>query len=224
MGSAVKYRPSPIGIARYAWVNKPDTKYNAEGLYHVDEVLDLVNDIPGLTTAEENRKYKAEIDAEVDAAFDREAKKLTEKARTLKAAEVLLQGWTKYYPYIEEKDEENGNPTGRIIFMFKQNAKIPQPDGSKKVFKLGIRDSANKAIDTPVYGGATIRVLFKPRDVKIQGTKQLGSRLDFSMVQLIKAAKSSGGGFDEVDGGYVGEEDNGNSSGPGEAPKPGADY
>jgi len=125
--------------------------------------------------------------------------------------------WGKYYPYVVEEDDQ-GAPTGNIIFKFKQNAVIKLRDGGTKTFQVGIRDSANKATDANVYGGCTMRTLYAPRNVKLATAKQFGVRLDFSMVQLIKPAPQSGGGFDEVEGGYT--EDNG-----GEAPsKEQADY
>lgn len=190
---ALRYKPSFIGVARHAWINKPDTKYNTEGLYHVG----LIGDLSDATV----QAFKDEIDAAVDLAFAEEVEKAKLKPAQAKA-------WSKYYPYVEEKDEDTGVPTGRIIANFKQNAIMTLRDGSKKVFVMGIRDSMNKAVpkDTPVYGGATIRVLYKPRNVKVAGTKQFGVRLDFSMVQLLKAAERTGAGFDEVEGGYVGEE------------------
>jgi hypothetical protein len=194
MATKTMYKPSPIGIARYAWVNKPDTKYVTDGLYHVDLVLE----------GDDATAFKAEIDEEVAGAFTRLSEVMTEKAKTDAARALLLKGWTTYSPYHEEADDD-GVLTGRVIFFFKQNAIIPLADGTKKPFKLGIRDGKNNLTTAPVYGGATIRTMFKPRDVKAVASKQLGTRLDFSMVQLIKAAlpTGGGGGFDEVEGAYV---------------------
>ncbi len=183
MGS--KYKQSPVGIARHAWVNRPDTKYNADGLYHVELVLQ----------GTEAETLKAEIDALVDAAFTSEA-----ELAGLKPAEA--KKWGKYYPY-EVEEDDNGAPTGYIVVRFKQNAKIKLKDGGIKVFKVGIRDRANKPTEDNVFGGATVRVMYAPRSVKLATAKQFGVRLDFSMVQLIKSAPMTGGGFDEVDEAYA---------------------
>lgn len=187
MGSA--YKQSPIGIARHAWVNKPDTKYNADGLYHTKLVLE----------GDEAEAFKKEIDAEVDRAFE-------EEVEVNKLTPAAAKKWTKYYPYEVEVDDQ-GAETGKVIFMFKQNAVIKLKDGGVKNFQLGIRDSKNAAITDNVFGGATIRTLYKPRNVKLATQKQFGVRLDFSMVQLLKQAPMSGGGFDEVDEAYTGSND-----------------
>lgn len=187
MGSA--YKQSPIGIARHAWVNKPDTKYNADGLYHTKLVLE----------GDEAAGFKAEIDAEVERAF-------LEEVETNKLTHAAAKKWTKYYPYEIEQDD-NGAETGKVLFMFKQNAVIKLKDGGVKNFVLGIRDGKNEPITDNVFGGAIIRVLYKPRNVKLATQKQFGVRLDFSMVQLIKQAPMSGGGFDEVDQAYASEDD-----------------
>lgn len=182
MGS--KYKQSPIGIGRHCWINRPDIKYNADGLYHHELVLE----------GEEAVAFKALIDAEVDRAHAEEV-----VTNNLKPAEV--KKWGKYYPY--EVEELEGAPTGKIIFKFKQNAIIKLRDGGTKPFVVGIRDSANKVTDANVFGGCTMRTLYAPRNVKLATAKQFGVRLDFSMVQLIKPAPMSGGGFDEVEGGYT---------------------
>lgn len=182
------YKQSPQGVGRYCWVNRPDTKYNADGVYHLGHVLD----------GEEAVAHKALIDAEVDRAFLEETKDMTPGE---------LKKWSKYYPYTEETDEENGNSTGRIIFQYKQNAIIRLKDGTTKAFKIGIRDSKNKIVTENVYGGSIIKVMYAPRNVKIVSTHQIGVRLDFSLVQLIKPAERTGAGFDEVEGGYVHEDE-----------------
>lgn len=203
MGSA--YKQSPIGIGRHCWVNQPDTKYNADGLYHTKLVVG----------GPEAEAFKAEIDADVDAAFEAEVAR--EKEANPKFSP---KSWSKYYPYEVEMDD-TGNPTGYIIFTFKQNAKIKLRDGGVKTFKLGIRDGANKATNANVFGGATIRTLYKPRNVKLATAKQFGVRLDFSMVQLLKLAPMTGGGFDEVDEAYT---DAGADDGQGAPQKEQADY
>jgi hypothetical protein len=181
-----QYRPSPIGIARHSWVNKPDVKYNQDGVYHVSLVMEGA-DVEG---------FRKEIDADCERAY---AEEVTDNPE-IKGAEK--KKWTVYHPYEEETDDD-GNPTGRLVFKFKQNAKIRLHDGSVKVFKMGIRDSKNKATNANVFGGATIRTMYAPRNVAVKSTKQAGVRLDFCLVQLIKEAERTGGGFDEVEGGYV---------------------
>ena len=73
----LRYQPSPIGIARHSWINKPDTKFNTEGLYHTGLIMgDGV-----VSTVEEAQAFKALIDADVEVAYADEFAKLTEKMK-----------------------------------------------------------------------------------------------------------------------------------------------
>jgi hypothetical protein len=179
------YRPSPVGTARFAWVTKPDTKYNEKGLYHVDLIVG----------AEHAEPERAMIEAEAKEAFEAFVAE-----SQFKAAEA--KKWGIHLPFDDELDGD-GKPTGNTIFKYKQNAQIPLADGSVKTFKMGVRDAKNKEITTPVFGGDTIRVLYAPRAVPMNSLKKVGLRLDFCMVQLIKKANTGGKGFDEVEGGYT---------------------
>ena len=184
------YKPSPHGEAIHPWLNKPDVKYNADGVFKV-----------GLAVADEAAlKFKEEIDVLAQAGFE-----AIMEEKGLKPAEQ--KKWSVYYPYEMETDDE-GNETGRIIFNFKQNATIRLRDGEVKKVIIGLRDSMNEPLkaNTPIFGGSTICLMWKSRPVTIAGTKQAGARLDFSMAQLIKPAEgraSGGGGFAKVEGGYV---------------------
>lgn len=181
----VPYRASPIGISRYVWVNKPDTKFNAEGLYKL-----------GLAPLDgaEAAKFKEQIDEAAGVAFNEETADMTAGER---------KKWSLYVPYTEEEDDE-GNPTGRIWFQFKQNATIKLRDGTVKEIQIGIFDAADKRIALDVYGGSTVRVMYRPRAVRIATNKQAGVRLDFCKVQVIQLAeRGSEGGFGGVEDGYV---------------------
>lgn len=197
------YKPSPYGEAIHPWFNKPDTKYNADGVYK-----------SGLAVGgEAAQAYKAEIDALALAGFE-----TIMEEKGLKPAD--RKKWSVYYPYDVETDDE-GVETGRIIFHYKQNATLRLKDGEVKKINIGLRDSQNEALkpNTPIFGGSTVCIMWKSRPVTIAGTKQAGVRLDFNMVQLIKQAEgraSSGGGFAKVEGGYV--QSRGNDPDESEAP------
>lgn len=200
------YRPSPIGIARYPWLNKPDVKFNADGLFKVELVL----------SGEEAQAFKALID------------KAAEEAHAEYTAEMTAgdrKKWSLYTLYEVEEDEA-GNPTGDIHFHFKQNAVIKLRDGETKPISIGLYDSRDEPTTAQVYGGSTIRVLYKTRLIPMTASKQVGVRLDFLKVQVIKlATRDSGqGGFGSVDGGYVDEGDAPPPSGAGRAPSDSGDY
>jgi hypothetical protein len=194
------YRTSPIGIARHAHVNKPDTKFNKDGLWHIKLVFE----------GEQAVAFQAELDRLAEEGF---AEVMEEKG--LKPVEA--KKWSQHLPYVVEEDDE-GRPTGRLIVHFKQNAKIPLPDGEFKAFKMGIRDSKDNETNADVWGGDKVRVKYAPRSIPINTDKKVTLRLDFCLTQLVDKAKKQGGGFDEVEGGYVDD-----TAAP-EKPAEGADY
>jgi hypothetical protein len=180
------YRPSPIGEAIHPWLTKPDTKFNPDGLFKTRLAVE------GALAA----TMKEEITKASDEALQRHIE-------TKEMKPVEAKKWSAYYPFEDETDED-GNPTGRTIFQFKQNAKIRLADGSEKKFVIGLRDSQDKVVKKGVniFDGTKLRVMYKPRDIVMTGLKQVGVRLDFSMVQIIELSKGGGSkGFGAVDGG-----------------------
>jgi hypothetical protein len=181
----VPYKPSPVGVAIHPWVNKPDTKFNADGVYQTGLAVE----------GEDAVKFREELDAAAKAAFEEETANMTPVER---------KKWSVFVPYSVEEDED-GKPTGRTIFRFRQNAILRLPDGETKRIRIGIYDSADRATEAEVWTGARIRVRYRPRNVKIASTKKAGVRLDFLKVQIVQLAdrSASGGGFGAVEGGYV---------------------
>ncbi|CAE7866145.1 unnamed protein product, partial [Symbiodinium necroappetens] len=183
---ATTFHISPIGEFQYPWVNKPDTKFNDDGLYSVDLILD----------GQDAAKLKAKIDGAAESY-------LNEHTDEMKPAQA--KQWELYVPYNDELDEETGEPTGRTIFHFKQNAKIILKDGSTKIVKIEIRDAGDNIINKQVFGGSEGRVLFSMRGIAVSSSKKAGVRLDFAKVQVTQLIQGSAGsrGFGAVEGGYV---------------------
>jgi hypothetical protein len=190
MASAARstYRPSPAMVARYPWVNKADTKFNAKGLFKVD----------GVMNGPEALAFKALIDKVAEDALAAHTEDMTPGER---------KKWSIYLPYEVEEDDQ-GNPTGDIHFQFRQNATI-LVEGEEKAIKIAIYDSQDKPTEVPVYGGSILRVMYKLRPIVIASTKKAGVRMDFLKVQVVKLADRTGGtgdgGFGSVEGGYVDE-------------------
>lgn len=182
---------SHFGTFVHPWVNKPDTKFNAEGLFHVDldsegpEAERVANLIEGAAKAH-LQKYIEDNEMKPG-----EAKK-----------------WTPYLPF-ERLEDDDGNPTGVIRFTFKQNAKIPskkEPSGFKTV-TIDIRDSSDQPMKESVWDGSEGRVMFTMRGIEVVGSKLAGVRLDLAKVQVTELKTGSGsgggGGFGAVEGGFV---------------------
>lgn len=187
-----KYHISPLGPFIHPWLNKPDTKFNSDGLFHTDQRL----------KGDVAEKLAAKIEAASLAA-------LQEHTQEMKPGEA--KKWKLYVPFEREEDDD-GNPTGDIIFSYKQNAKIPskkEPSGYKDV-KIELRDSKDNVIDVAVWNGSEGRVMFSMRPIVMVSSKEVGVRLDFAKVQITKLASGSGGGgrgFGEVEDGFVADDE-----------------
>lgn len=179
-----QYYSSPLGIGRYTWVNKPDTKFNSDGVFKTDLMLE--GDVA--------LEMKAKIDVQVEEALN---------AYTEDMKPVDRKKWSPYHPYEVEEDDD-GNPTGRIFFKFRQNAVIKLKDGTTKKVVIGIYDASDKASSVQVYSGSKMRVRYSMRAIPLKSSKEVGIRLDFFMVQVVElAGRSESGGFGAVEGGYV---------------------
>lgn len=179
-----KFQVTPIGEFLHPWLNSPDTKYNEDGLFHTDLILG----------GQEAQDLKAIIDAAAQAAYD-------ELTDDLKPADK--KKWGLYVPYEIDEDDE-GNETGYIRFSFKQNAKITnRKTGETKDVKIAIHDSKDQETKVAVYSGSEGRIMFSMRPIKMTSAKEAGIRLDFAKVQVTKLKQGSGGGFGEVEGGFV---------------------
>ncbi len=191
MGS--QYKVSPIGTFVHPWVTKPDTKYNADGLYHTGLRVE----------GPEAEAFKEEVKALSDAFHEEHTKEMKKGER---------DKWSVYYPFEEEVDDD-GAPTGAVIFQFKQNAIIKLRDGAKKSVKIGVRNANDQATKENIFGGDKGRVMWSSRGIPISSAKQAGVRLDFAMVQLVaKGERTGGGGFGKVEGGFVDDQADGNES------------
>lgn len=181
-----KYAFTPKGTARFPWVNKPDTKFNAEGVYKVDLVLD----------GQDASDLRAKVDAAVEAAYTEITKDMTPKeAKSYKIAA----------PYEVEEDDE-GRPTGNTVFKFRQNAKIKMKSGETKDIQIAIKDSKNRDTKEPIFGGSIVKLAYTTRPYKAASSKTISVRLDFFAVQLIqKGNAGSGISFAEEEGGFVDE-------------------
>lgn len=198
-----RFKVSPEGEFLNPWINKADTKFNDDGLYQVDLIVE----------GEDAQDFREALDQEAEVIFAEKTDKMTPGEK---------KKWGKYVPYVLEEDDE-GNPTGRTIFSFKQNAKIKLRDGTIKNIKIELRDSDNEVVSAQVYGGTVGRILYSTRAIEVASTKLVGPRLDFAKVQIIQLSEGSGGGgFGKVEGGFKGSK--GSNEQPADTDEQGGEY
>lgn len=199
---------TPAGEAVYPYLNKPDTA-DIQGkpqrpAYKVGLRLDGDSTAGTIQNGKASKETLRElIDRLVDEAWDNKVDDIPAKYK--KVAE-------KAYPYDEEVDAA-GEPTGNILFKFKQNAELKLKDGSISKVKISLFDAKGKRITANVGGGSILKVAFTHRDYAMVSGKQynVGISLDFSGVQVLKLEEYGGGsadsfGFGEEEG-YDGIDD-----------------
>jgi hypothetical protein len=179
---------TPKGTARWPKINKPDTKFDEDGVYTVDLILE----------GKDSEALIEQITKIRDEGYKEFCTK--EKKAKLKLADL---------PFKAEEDDA-GNETGRTVFRFKLKAKGKSKDGSKYDRKVAIFDAKGKPTKAEVWGGSGIKVSYEPRPwfVAMHG---VGVSLQLRAVQIIDLVTKGSGdsksfGFGEEDG-YVEEKE-----------------
>tara|TARA_R100001129_G_scaffold185899_1_gene175625 strand:+ start:2370 stop:2990 length:621 start_codon:yes stop_codon:yes gene_type:complete len=135
MNTMVKYT-TPKGVAKYPYLDKPDTKFNPQGDYKVNLLL----------AKEESKKLMSLVDKEIDKKFLEVSKEV--KGKRVKKADP---------PYFMELDDD-GNETGNVIFKLKQKAEITSKTGQTIEIKVRLFDAHGKPMmNTNVWGGSKIK-------------------------------------------------------------------
>lgn len=185
-----KFR-TPIGVARYPHLNKPDT-YKNQSTYHVDLILDGEEAQELIATIEEQRaaKLKATV---------AELKKKGGK-HAAKAKEITE------HPAFEPEYDQNGDETGKVILKAKMKASF-EKDGETVDLKPAIFDAKNNDLTKKppfIYGGSRIRVAGVLFPYYMASTNTVGVQLRMNGVKIIELV--SGGSRDAASMGFEEEE------------------
>lgn len=177
---------TPKGLAQYPSIKTPDTKFNPEGDYKVNLVME---------DDEKTNALVSKLDAILEDFYENDDDVLYAIS---KGRKVVTQD-------IYEKDEE-----GRIVMKFKQKAVITKKDGSKIPVKIRQFDSKGKPIDVNIGRDSVIKVSFTANPYYMPSTRTCGLSLRLLAVQVISLnefgdASASSYGFEEEEG-YNGEE------------------
>jgi hypothetical protein len=191
------------GIAHYPHLNKPDTRFDADGTYHLKLRMDSEN--PKVA------KFLEWIDAEHEASKKEFAAKLLEdgKVKTQAAADKKTKDGDK--PYVYEEDDD-GEETNMVLVNFKMKAHVKTKAGKEFDLEPKFFDAAGKPIKGRakplVYGGSKLKVAFTPIH---WGSPKLGCsiRLRLEAIQILELVTGGGSdnaedyGFGAEEGGYV---------------------
>jgi hypothetical protein len=177
---------TPVGVARYPHLNKPDTRFDDEGVYKCDVV------VPADAAAELIEYLEGIRDAKFDE-LDKKKQKTYSKA-----------------PVCEDELDDAGDETGNVIFKTKLNAVGKNSDGDTWKNEPKLFDAAGNPIDreqTQVWSGSKLIVAGKVMAYAMGSTKTVGVSLKCDGIQIIELV--SGGnataesfGFGKVAGGF----------------------
>lgn len=200
-----KTKTSPKGIALYPRLNKPDTEYVADGVYHVKLKMDT--DLPEVAA------FIKQIDEWHEESKKNAIDKLVEdgKFKTAAVAKKKVKDGDRPYVYIEDED---GNDTSFVRVNFKMKAKVTsKKNGNTYTLKPRFFDAHKTELDNvpSIYSNSELRIAFTP---VLWFTPKLGAsvKLQMEAVQIIKLVSGSGGGnaddygFGEEEEGFTAEE------------------
>lgn len=163
---------TPIGVAVYPHLTRPDTKFNPQGEYKTklrvafDDARELI---------ERLEKIRDEAYAQLDPV----------KRKKLKLA-----------PVCETELDEEGEETGFVIFAAKMKAKVIPADGGKPwEQRPKLWDAKNNELnpeDINIWGGSKIRLSCEVVPFEMQQAKQFGVTLRLKQVQIIELVEGGG--------------------------------
>lgn len=188
MGVKRRKMTTPEGVAKYAWLDKPSTKFNADGEYTVTLLLP--------------KEEAEDLVAELTNMVDEEAYALA--METIKPADK--KGVRVRYPFKDEYDDE-GNETGNVEFKFKMKAKVKsRKTGEIFEFKPDLFGPDAKALPkgTSIFGGTKMKVNFSPNPYYMVATNEYGVSTGLNAVQVTDL---NGGGRSADSYGFDASED-----------------
>ncbi|WP_142850902.1 DUF2815 family protein [Telmatospirillum sp. J64-1] len=174
------------GIAGFPWLNRPDTKFKAEGIYKTN-----------LTVPGDDAQATIEVIEAAMKEAEAEAKeKAKAKRKTAKPADM---------PFDPEVDDE-GNETGAVVFKFKSTASgVSKKTGKPWTRTIPIFDAKGKPSKANIYGGSELVIAFTA-EPWVNAKLEYGVKLQLEAVQIINLVTGGGSrsasayGFGEEDG------------------------
>jgi hypothetical protein len=182
---------TPVGVAKYPWLNKPDTKFDPQGVYRVQLALD----------PEKHEEFLARLDEMVEKSVA-QAKADLRKNKPQDIDKIIVK------PAYEKEYDSDGEETGMVEIKFKMKHIINTKNGDITLTP-DLFDGKGNVInpkEVNIYGGSKMRINFTPRAYYMASTKMAGVSMQLNAVQVIelveRGSDSSFYGFGEVDDGF----------------------
>jgi hypothetical protein len=166
---------TPVGELVYPWLTKPDTRYDPDGVFQTKLLLPF----------ELAQDFIAKLDGVLEDYIQTQDIK---KQKSYNKADVY-----------EDELDEDGNPTGNVLFKFKLKAKVVPREGDPWEQKVTCVHAADgSAVDMPIYGGTMARLRGQIVPYALASARQFGLTLRMKACQvheLVTAEGSGGGAF-----------------------------
>lgn len=188
---------TPIGIAVYPHLTKPDTKWKPEGEYRTKIKYDAAT-AEGLRTT--LTKY-------IDEAFEKYKELLVEYDKKAK-----VKGLTKADLPLKADVDDDGEETGFFLLNTKRTASgVSKKTGEPWKAKIVIADSKGKAVPTKglsIWSGSELRVMGKVMGWYGAKDNEVGITVEIAGVQIKKLVSGGDGdvsfeAMDDAEDGFV---------------------
>ena len=171
------------GIAQYPWIFEPDTKFDADGQYHIQLIV----------SKEDAQDMIKRLSDMLD-----EFKAKTEKEKGKKVGKM---------DFFDETPEGDS-----VQFKFKQKHLLRRKDGSSVEVHIPVFDSRGGCVtaESKMGTGSTVKICYSPLPYYNAVTKSVGLSLRLVAVQVLALVQYSAGaaegfGFSTDLDGYVNE-------------------
>lgn len=174
---------TPVATAKWVCVQKPSTKFKADGVYSVEVVM----------TAEEAKPLYDQLQKMAEEAKQEFSKKFLADPKT-KAKAAKLKNFKLNFGFSQELDTD-GNETGNLIFKAKSDAVIKPKGKDAWNKKIGLFDAKGKPIvgNLSIGKGTRLKVAFQPYPFCMEATERVGMSIRLEAVQIIELVKYEGG-------------------------------
>lgn len=211
---ANKKHTTPAGTAIWPYLNKADTKYNANGEFKVslrylaDDVQELIEFLDNAAEA----AYKAETE-KLEELINSEDTPKPKKGK-VRAALKKVQSLGPHAPYTMVLDDETGEENGEVDISLKMiNNVTVKSTGKSFSQKPVIFDAKGKVLKNPpmINGGSTLKASYELTSFCMPASVGAGVSLRLKAVQIIDLAEYGSDpdayGFGAEEGGYEADED-----------------
>jgi hypothetical protein len=140
-----KSKLTPMGEARWAYLHKPNTKFNDMGVYQTELILDLEDD--------HTVGFTSELQEMLDATREWAEQELERCMREKPKLRKTLAPLQEYKPFEEELDDE-GEETGTLKVRFKKAASYKDKKTDRIIeTKINLFDAKGKLIKKKIAVG-----------------------------------------------------------------------